>query len=61
MNIGRIILVYIGILLAIRGVLFVVAAFNNPNVASKFFGSATFFILLSLLCFWLSKKFGEKE
>jgi hypothetical protein len=61
MKIGRIILIILGILLALRAILIIVAAINHPDVASKLMGSATFFILVSIVCFWLSGKFGRKD
>ncbi len=61
MKVGRIILVIIGILLALRGILIIISVFNQPNVASKLLGSATFFILASIVCFWLSAKRGKKD
>jgi uncharacterized membrane protein YqjE len=61
MIVVRIILAMIGIVLALLGILIIVAAFNNLNVASNLVGHATFYILLSIPCFWFSVKARQKN
>ena len=57
----KLLLLIFGVGLGLFGALQMTAAFKNPNLSAEIIGHATFFFLLSGVCFWSFSRLRKRK